>query len=103
MYKKQNLIFLLLCNLLLITNSSVSGISFGHIVATNPVIAVLSGLSSLGYIAYDAYKAYTENISDLFDTPDSVIFVERFYYEKRKTELEKTREELIEIKKELEV
>lgn len=72
-----------------------SSICLGHVAIINPVMALLGGVTiSLGYIAYNAYKSY--------DTPDSVVSAERFYYEKRKAELESIKQELMGIKSELE-
>lgn len=87
----------------------VSSICCGYVTIINPVVAILGGVTvSLAVIAHNAYQMYVEKHKNedgscLVDIPDSVVLAERFYYEQRKEALEKLRQELIGIKKGLQI
>lgn len=85
-----------------------SSLFLGHVAVANPVVILLdSAMVALAVVAYNAYQEYVNQYQDgnsfvSVVMPNTVVFAERFYYESRKIELEKIRQELLVIKNDLE-
>jgi hypothetical protein len=81
----------------------------GFIALINPVTAVLGGATlALATVGYNAHKNYLKKQRDekdlcMVSIPDAIVFGERFYYEHRKSELEKIKQELMTIKNDLKI
>jgi Tfp pilus assembly protein PilE len=88
--------------------SSTSSVCCGYVAVINPIIAMLGGTTlALALVAYNAYQEYLEKSKDenlcLHNLPDTVVLAERFYYEQRKVALEKIKQELMAVKKDLQI
>jgi len=85
-----------------------TALALEYITISNPVIALLGAGVALSTVAYQAYNEYTQqqsiDISDNMEVslPSKVCLAERYYYERRKADLEKLKTELVNVKQGLE-
>lgn len=104
MYQKSRVFHLLFLCLFLIAD-----MHCGCVAVLNPILAVLGDtttrLAAVGYNVYERYSEKHKNNADFYlvEMPDDVLLAERFYYEHRKEVLEKTQQELMGIKNNLQV
>ena len=85
-----------------------STIGCGYIAVSNPVVAILRGATkALAVVVQNAHQTYLKKYADKDDSfftvmPDAVTLADRFYYELRKNELQKVKQELLGVKNDLE-
>ena len=111
MYSKCNAIYSLVIYLFLsaMIFSGSSNICSEYVAMANPVIVVLgTATKGLAIIAHEAYQTYVKQRTQRDNSfsaamPDAVVLAERFYYEQRKTALEKIKQEFVAIKNRLEI